>query len=129
MKLILLSVSAVCQTVHRSRHVYCSADLCCAAKVFVPVPVKVSCTADTDRQTDTVAGLHGLDDQNSIPGGDRFPRPALARTSYAVYSLGYNPNSRETLLRFPVNARAFLFQYIETGCGANQGSGGKTTEA
>ena len=75
--LLSVSVFQVCQTGHRSRFV-CS----CAAKVFIPVPrfLKVRCTVAMD----TVAGLHGLVDQNSIPGGDRnfyaLPRPALAMT-------------------------------------------------
>jgi len=75
-ELVLLSVS-VFQVCLRCARQFTAVDMCTVRQIYVVGPECsfvsrvfsiVSCTAILD----AVAGLHGLDDQNSIPGGDKI---------------------------------------------------------
>jgi hypothetical protein len=82
---MLLSV-LVLQVCQRCARQFTAVDMCTVRQMYVVRQsvhscLKVSCAVVME----TMAGLHGADEQNSIPGGDRnsytLPRSAVARTS------------------------------------------------
>lgn len=87
-EVMLLSVS-VFQVCQRCATQFTAIDMCAARQIYVVRPkcsfmsrvlLTVSCTAIVD----TMAVLHGLADQYSIPGGDTFLRSSQTSSSKDV---------------------------------------------